>query len=161
LRVANLRGLRIGEWGIRLDIQLLLDTEVSRLKVILEGLGIEAHLLDRSFLRVDEAGEAPEFDILDRKVGCDPLTSELSIGHEKVGGLKVLDPRTGHRCIFIDRERRHLRVHRGTEGIECCRFIRLGLGRLREDILRHHLFIRSMRDLLGTHLELKSDVSLS
>jgi hypothetical protein len=38
---------------------------MSRFKVILEGLGIEAHLLDGSFLRVDEAGEAPESMILD------------------------------------------------------------------------------------------------
>ncbi len=133
---------------------------MSNCNAILKGLGIEAHLLDRSFLRVDEAGEAPEFDILDRKVGCYPLTSELAIGYEKVGDLKVLDPRTGHRCILIDHERGHLRVHRGTEGIECSRFIRLGLGRLRDDTLSHYLFSRSTRDFLGTHLELKLDVSL-
>ena len=81
MRVANLRGLRIGEWGIRLVIQILLNNKVSRLKVILEGLGIEAHLLDRRFLRVDEAGEAPESLILDLNIGCYPLSRELSIGH--------------------------------------------------------------------------------
>ena len=57
----------------------------------MEGLGIEAHLLDRRFLRVEEAGEAPESLILDLNIGCYLLVSELSIGHERVGDLKVLD----------------------------------------------------------------------
>ena len=134
---------------------------MSRLKVILEGLGIEAHLLDSSFLRVDEAGEAPESLILDLNIGCIPLSRELSIGHEKAGDLKVLDIRTGHRCIVLDRERRHLRVHWGAEGIQSCCFIRLRLGRLRDDTLRHHLISRSPRNFLITHLELQLDVSLS
>ena len=155
MRVANLRGLRIGEWGIRLVVQILLDNDMSRLKVILEGLGIEAHLLDRSFLRVDEAGEAPESLILYVDIGCDPLSRELSIGHEKASDLKVLDFRTGHLRIIIDDKWGHLRVHRGTKCIECSRFIRLGLGRLRDDTLSHHLFSRSTRDFFLTHLELK------
>ena len=133
---------------------------MSNCNAILEGLGIEAHLFDRSILRVEEAGEAPESLILNLNVGCDPLTSELSIGHEKVGGLKVLDPRTGHHCILIDHERGDLRVHWGAEGIHSCRFISLGLGWLRDDILRHHLLSRHLRDFLGRHLKLNLYVSL-
>ncbi len=64
---------------------------MSNCNAILEGLGIEAHLFDRSILRVEEAGEAPESLILDLYIACYLLVSELSIGHEKVGDLKVLD----------------------------------------------------------------------